>query len=507
MNKYLYGASIQGIQSFIFQTNKLKEIVGGSELVDHLSSTFFKEFLEIKGIPFLEDNLILSAAGNIKYEFEKLDDCKKVVREFAKAIMLEAPGITISQATVKLNDFETYGKALQKLEDRLRIQRNKARYILGDYNPFKISATARRTGGLGVGYEKDEVIDLGQSKKIKRAAISESKLMEVLTGRKKATTIRDNSELAVEWGNFTSGNNWLGIIHADGNGLGAHIMSIYNKIEGPKIKEVIREFSKTLEIATKSSIKEAYLEIFGTEAKSESYEPPIRPILIGGDDITVIVKGDAAIPFTNAFLKKFEAITKNMFSEFEMRLKVTNNNLGLSKGLTACAGVSFVKPNFPFHYGVHLSESLTSAAKTHSKNNLVEGQIPSSAFFQKIQSSYMEDYSSLVDQMLDHRHIRFDYGPYFIEKINGYSTIDELQYWIKTVSRPSAPRSGLRQWLGVLPHDPTQAKFMFDRIKQNLVERKNQNIISDLNLENEYPFNRQNKVYTHLYDVVNLSSL
>ena len=34
--KYIYGASIQGIQSFIFQTNELKDIVGASELVENI---------------------------------------------------------------------------------------------------------------------------------------------------------------------------------------------------------------------------------------------------------------------------------------------------------------------------------------------------------------------------------------------------------------------------------------------------------------------------------------
>jgi hypothetical protein len=34
MDKYLYGAGIQGIQDFIFVTNKLKEIVGASEGTD-----------------------------------------------------------------------------------------------------------------------------------------------------------------------------------------------------------------------------------------------------------------------------------------------------------------------------------------------------------------------------------------------------------------------------------------------------------------------------------------
>lgn len=34
--KYLYGAEVQGIQGFIFQTNKLREIVGASELVEEI---------------------------------------------------------------------------------------------------------------------------------------------------------------------------------------------------------------------------------------------------------------------------------------------------------------------------------------------------------------------------------------------------------------------------------------------------------------------------------------
>lgn len=41
-NKYIYGASIQGIQGFIFSTNSLKDVVGGSELVEKVCTTLFE---------------------------------------------------------------------------------------------------------------------------------------------------------------------------------------------------------------------------------------------------------------------------------------------------------------------------------------------------------------------------------------------------------------------------------------------------------------------------------
>lgn len=41
--KYLYGASVVGIQQFIFQTDKLKDIAGASEIVQQICTRKFSE--------------------------------------------------------------------------------------------------------------------------------------------------------------------------------------------------------------------------------------------------------------------------------------------------------------------------------------------------------------------------------------------------------------------------------------------------------------------------------
>lgn len=99
-NKYIYGASIQGIQGFIFSTNSLKDIVGGSELVEKICTTLF-ESNYLQGA-----TRIINAAGNIKCVYDDLQECEKTVLEFPKTVMLAVPGITISQAVVKVTEEE-----------------------------------------------------------------------------------------------------------------------------------------------------------------------------------------------------------------------------------------------------------------------------------------------------------------------------------------------------------------------------------------------------------------
>ena len=63
-NQYLYGASIQGIQEYIFRTNKLSDVVSKSEIVNNICT---KAFFSIFGKGNSDrPKPIVMAAGNVK---------------------------------------------------------------------------------------------------------------------------------------------------------------------------------------------------------------------------------------------------------------------------------------------------------------------------------------------------------------------------------------------------------------------------------------------------------
>ena len=121
--KWLYGAAVQGIQGFIFQTDKLKDIVGASELVEQACTCVFNEIAGIvEGESKAGVEPVVQAAGNVKCIFSDEDALKRVVLSYPKHVMEKAPGITVSQAVVEMEN-ENYKDASDELEKRLRAQR------------------------------------------------------------------------------------------------------------------------------------------------------------------------------------------------------------------------------------------------------------------------------------------------------------------------------------------------------------------------------------------------
>jgi hypothetical protein len=447
--KYLYGASVQGIQDFIFQTNKLKEIVGASELVEQICTTeyggLFNEFGE-KG------ESLVRAAGNIRHVFNSREDCGNTVLKFPKKVMTTAPGITISQAVVTLKaDLSDYAEQANELENRLRIQRNKP------VRSMTLGLTAiHRAPSTGLPaveeHKKDGMIDEASKKKIDQHQATR-KLVEKSFGKP-----LKNDEIAYDIEDIAGKNGWIAVIHADGNGMGA----IFRKVG--KDKNKMNEFSERVSLITEAAAKEAFKSV---EEKFKDKEIiPIRPVVLGGDDLTLICRADLAVDYTKAFLEAFEKSGKN---------------------LTACAGIAFVKSSYPFHYAVALAESLCKRAKDKARKKAKEINLdlaPSCLMFHKVQDSFVEDFEKIIERELTpqknlfefgkeeadserpQKNLSFEFGPYYCgEHKNGGATIENLLKNVNRLKDNNAIKSHLRQWLSALFDNVGAANQMMKRLK------------------------------------------
>ncbi len=510
--KYLYGFTVESIQSFIFETGKLKEILGASEMVEQICTEKFKEIVNQYGA-FNEQNLLVGAAGKITYVFDDQTVCEKVVYGFQRSILTEAPGLNLSQAVVKISGDHVDGNSLSMLESRLETQKNRAfnHHGLG----LMIAERSRRTGGAAVEVDtegSEGYLDRRQAAKVRYQRNGRDTLFEKILGI--GHGFKKGQHFALEPEQMLSGQSeggWVAVVHADGNSLGQTIQRITEEI-GQKypnsnvLQIVLKTFSEKLDAATKQSAKEAFERIVKPVYDKEldlGRKPklPLRPIILGGDDLTLIIRGELAVPFTEVFLKRFNHHTKNNFSQ------LASDYLPMLKdGLSACAGIAFIKPKYPFHYGVDLAESLCSYAKEKAKS-ISSTPVPSCLAFHRVESAFVDDYKTICQRELLRNGIRMHYGPYFINHQSGYSTVGTLLNQARALQEDDAPKAPIREWLKVLAENRDKAVQLMERIKS-----LNSQYITRLNLNQALMQDKEARSgeprgSTHLYDVMALESI
>lgn len=470
MGRYLYGASIQGIQNYIFQTNELKDIIGASELVNEICHKFkamYGEDSEHRG------KMIVHAAGNIKCIFDDEDACRDAVRNFPRFAMEMAPGITISQAVVKIKDDSEYAKKAEELEQRLHAQRN---------HPVKSLTTglmaierSRKTGlpATKVEETKKKVEYLDEGTVAKRDVVKKEEgnlsgqtkdlkdLYDKLTGERIPSKRRP-----YDISKMTDRNDWIAVIHADGNGLGEIVAELSGDYQR------FKAFSENLNEATIAAAQAAFAATKEEDEKTNGTwkKMPIRPIVIGGDDLTVICRGDLAVKFVKEYLEAFERETQAL----------------TARKLTACAGIAFIKSSYPFYYGYDLAEALCGEAKKDAKSDKVKGenggQAPSCLMFHKVQSSFVEDYAEIKRKELttvDGGSLCF--GPYYLNKESVDKVKDRERWTIKELSETvdklnkednNRVKTAIRQWLTLMHEDAGAAKQHSKRIKAANLDNK-----------------------------------
>lgn len=523
--KYLYGAAVQGIQNFIFQTNDLKDIVGASELVENICTVEFAKELygsssrDKKSVMeklSKDDNAVLNAAGNIKYIFADKTTCEKMVLNFPRRVLTYAPGITISQAVVKFEEGEI-AEAVNLLESRLRIQRNKpmnsiTQGLMGIHRSRGTNLPSVLCLSEGDAKEPEYIDAATLSKRyhIKKEEIIRKRTTRDLClkafGKQELDVDTDylrSSEIAFDTKDMTDSNSWIAVIHADGNGVGQIVSKIGNDLDDFKV------FSKALNDATVNAAVYAYKRI--EEKFSWKKVIPIRPVVIGGDDFTVICRADIALDYVTEYINRFQENTKNGEVGALLKKHCVFTKGNVTDRLTACAGIAFVKESYPFYYGYELAEALCTQAKKDAKDNddVRAGKAlpPSCIMFHKVQDSFIESYDDIVKRELTPTPgVSFEFGPYYISEESAKEkdrwTIDELRHKVQELSedKGNATKSSLRNWMSVLHDGEGVAKQRLRRILKITDMKEYVRSVTD-------PVLRKDTKFYPVYDILSIHTI
>lgn len=471
---YIFEAKF--LQGYIFATNKLKEIIGASEQLLELTnleqSGLLGKCLDALSI---RDNIYFSrCAGGSFYAFSHNEQAIDQLANLWPIVVQQfAPGMSF----VDGKGFgDTEKKAFETARDALFKNLNTLYPTLPAGNPFV--ARAPRTGTLATKKTNTRgnkvLIDLPTAKKLKAfdsVYDRESKFFESNDNLTFPVNLSpEEDDEASKNFPYSKAVNRIALIHADGNGMGQLLMDLRAKLDkDPKYAEIFLAFSQALETATIAATKQAISAVIVPQAVDSIV--PARPIILGGDDLTIIVRADLAVAFTKAFLLAFEAETLKEISSVWKKFDI---NISINY-LTACAGIVYAKPSQPIAQLAHLAESLCQVAKKHSKEVSEDGVAPSSMSFYRLTSSQIEDYATILESNLSVQDGNTQYvhtiGAYAVKDDNRLKTIDQLIVLSQSIKNQNR-NSVFRQLLGNIGVDTPQAKKDYARWQQLMKDRK-----------------------------------
>lgn len=368
------------IQQYIFSSNKLKENIGASYIIEEV---LYKELLtallkELKGfsgtwadnparIEIADDpectcEIGYIGGGNALIFFRNIEDVKKFIKSYSAQLLQSFPGIKLAFGINEDFSFEDFSLSKTKLFENL--SKNKSAYLPQTTIPkHGITAECPLSNEAAEFFHKpgNEYISavskarLIFAEKIQNPAIMEEKY-PFLKG-KNFSLIDEFDKLGQR-----KEKSYIAIVHIDGNSMGKRFMELsdvaktrsLSKAVNHRTQQAMNAFGEyVIELITKDLISED--EGFQLSKEGSKTILPFRPIITGGDDITFVCEGRLGIHFAEKFI---QFLTEGDIEEQEYH---------------ACAGVAIVKTKYPFFRAVKLAEELCNEAKKHTR--VINGSI------------------------------------------------------------------------------------------------------------------------------------
>jgi len=423
------------IQEYIFSSNKLKENIGASQIVEKIYEDILEEALKItfNGVNIDKkewrnkpDNVKINdpkekfeigyiGGGNALILFKDKHEATKFIQNYTKLLLKKTPGLKTAFGIIHDFNLGDFKNSMQRLHESLRENKNK--YFPNVTLPkYGFTLDCPRTNESAEHFKDDDekFISSVAWAKLKFSDKARDEMVVIL-----GDILKDNYTFTndIEKLGQTEGKDYIAIVHIDGNKMGEKFAKCTNLTEYRNLSISVRNatetaFKKMIEILIEKIENDKIFDSKNEEFKLRKEEDkiilPIRPIILGGDDITFISDGRLGVWLAETFIKEF--------------IKQSIN----SESLSACGGVSIVKTKYPFYRAYIVAADLTDRAKQISRKengSYIDFFISSSGW-----SGSLED---IFNKHLSTVNGKLHFGPYRIDSINDEKTIENLKNIIK----------------------------------------------------------------------------
>lgn len=219
----------------------------------------------------------------------------------------------------------------------------------------------------------------------------------------------------------------------------------------PRFQWFVMEVNYRLDGVVKQAVAKAWEKVTEIAREDKLPGPPVVPVLVGGDDVTVYTDGRYAIPFAEAYIRHYEELTEK--DELLKQLAVVAG-AETPGPLTASAGVAIVGRNFPFHIAYDLAEGLVSRGKKLGKK---KREVPCSTIdFHVLRDATVLDPDDTLDEYKGRTQRPFLIGHYAPQRIGDATTTSSTAGSPQTQDQWTQILRAVAAFDGKKQDDPTQ---------------------------------------------------